>query len=369
MGAAGLFAAVAASLDAVDRDHAWASVWPTGEEGLVAVQRTGPWVVSTLQPVVVTAAASASVPAESMAAFLVMPDRTHPACPLARQHIRHVAHPRRGVGARPRACERRRPARLPAIATPGLTTVLWARALLGASPMKTTRLFGLGVSLVLVACGNAQSAKTPQPMAPVMGQPAPVAAVTDSPGMSASDAGSATPPPGSTLSSANLVADNSGAPAPMTTQPPMSEEQVLGVVQVANTGEIEQGKLAQTKARDPRVKKLAAMMVKDHSEAQKSGMTVAKKSNLKPEPSPMSQSLQSDASAATTTLQAEMGADFDKGYVDTQVKEHQKVLDMIDQKLMPSATAADLKAYLTEVRASVSMHLQHAQDLQKEMQW
>jgi putative membrane protein len=234
--------------------------------------------------------------------------------------------------------------------------------------MKTTQLFGLGVSMVLVACGNAQSAKSAQPMAPAMGQPTLVAAATDSSSAPASDAGGATPPPGATLSSANLVADNSGAPAPMTAQPPLSEEQILGVLQVANAGEIEQGKLAQTKAKDTRVKKLATMMIKDHAESQKSGMTVAKKTNLKPEPSPTSQSLQSDASAATTTLQAETGADFDKGYVDTQVKEHQKLLDMIDQKLIPSATNADLKAHLTEVRAAVAMHLQHAQDLQKEMQ-
>ena len=33
----------------------------------------------------------------------------------------------------------------------------------------------------------------------------------------------------------------------------------------------------------------------------------------------------------------ESGAGFDKSYVDTQVKEHQAVLDMIDQKLLPNA--------------------------------
>jgi putative membrane protein len=202
-------------------------------------------------------------------------------------------------------------------------------------------------------------------MAPSMGQPAPAAAAIDSPGTSAS-ASNAPPPVTSTLAAANMVADNAGAPAPMAQ--PLSEEQVLGVLHVANAGEIDQGKLAQTKARDARVKKFAAMMVKDHSEAQKSGMTVARKTNLKPETSPTSQSLETNVTTAITTLKAETPADFDKEYVDTQVKEHQDLLDMIDQKLMASATNADLKGYLTEVRATVAMHLQHAQELQKEMQ-
>lgn len=50
-----------------------------------------------------------------------------------------------------------------------------------------------------------------------------------------------------------------------------------------------------------------------------------------------------------------------------RVKEHQAVLDMLDQKLIPGATNSDLKCYLGEVRAKVVMHLQHARDLQQTM--
>jgi putative membrane protein len=77
---------------------------------------------------------------------------------------------------------------------------------------------------------------------------------------------------------------------------------------------------------------------------------------------------ESDAHGATATLKSESGADFDKGYVDTQVKEHQAVLDLIDQKPGPNAKNADVRAFLVEVRTKVATHLEHAQDLQTALQ-
>jgi len=54
-----------------------------------------------------------------------------------------------------------------------------------------------------------------------------------------------------------------------------------------------------------------------------------------------------------------------RGYVDTQVKEHQAVLDLIDQHLLPNAKEAAVKTFITSVRAKVAMHLEHAQSLQR----
>jgi putative membrane protein len=196
--------------------------------------------------------------------------------------------------------------------------------------------------------------------APVPADPA-AGASTTSAGTTPTEAQTAANP-GATSA---MVADNTaGAPE---AQPMLTDNQILGFTHAANVGEIEQGRLAQTKAKDAKVKAFAAMMVKDHTDADNKGKALAKKANLKPEPSPATDSLKSGAEAATATLKSEMGADFDRGYVDTQVKEHQEVLDSLDQKLIPSATNVDLKTYLAEVRDAVAMHLQHAEDLQKKM--
>ncbi len=128
-------------------------------------------------------------------------------------------------------------------------------------------------------------------------------------------------------SSTSVVA---GASAPPTEAPTMlTDEQILQIVHTANMGEIAQAKLALSKAKDPHVQRLAAMMLKDHSAADGKDVALARRVNLTLAPSPTNASLESDAQAATSALESETGAEFDKGYVDTQVKENQAVLDMV----------------------------------------
>jgi putative membrane protein len=224
--------------------------------------------------------------------------------------------------------------------------------------MRTT-FIGLSVVSILatVACGGTdQPAKTPDN-----------AATPTSATASGSDSSPTLPAP------ASSAAPSDAAPVAATTadttpaaQPLLSDDQILQVVHTANQGEIAQAKLAKGKAQDARVKKLAAMMIKDHTAADHKAMALAKKLNG-PTPSATSTSLESDAQNNTTTLESESGADFDKGYVDTQVKEHQAVLDLIDQQLLPNAKDANVKTFVTGVRAKVAMHLQHARELQAAM--
>lgn len=227
----------------------------------------------------------------------------------------------------------------------------------------STALLCSGLFVSVVGCGgNDEPAKSPEPAA----MAAPTNATPPEP---VSPPGAATTGrEGDPNQSPPAALSTGNGPAP-TEAPTLTDDQIVEITHTANVGEIEQAKLAQTKAKDPRVRKLAAMMLRDHSEADTKGTRLDKKASLSPSPSSASTSLQSDAQSATESLKAQAtGADFDKAYVDTQVKEHQAVLDTIDQKLVPNAKNADLKAYLADVRSAVAMHLQHAQDLQKELQ-
>ncbi len=225
-------------------------------------------------------------------------------------------------------------------------------------------------AVALAGCGggNDQEAKAPENASAPMPE-----AGTAVPSQTASDMGN------SAITSNNM-ADAGGTPTGATgggettptstdTAPAvtLTDAQILEIAHVANLGEIEQAKLAQTKAKDARVKGLAAMMIKDHKDADTKGTALAKKASLKPDASPTSSSLESDAKSTMDSLKSQTGADFDKSYVDAQIKEHQAVLDTIDQKLLPSAKNADVKAFLAEVRPKIAMHLQHSQDLQKKM--
>ena len=59
-----------------------------------------------------------------------------------------------------------------------------------------------------------------------------------------------------------LGAEATTTPVPA---PRLSQSQIAMVTELANTAEIEQGKLAQAKAKSAAVKKFAAMMQKDHT--------------------------------------------------------------------------------------------------------
>ena len=72
----------------------------------------------------------------------------------------------------------------------------------------------------------------------------------------------------------------------------------------------------------------------------------------------------SDADADRDALKGKKGADFDRAYVDDEVKAHQQVLDTIDNQLLPNAQNPELKQLITSVRPVIAQHLDHAKQLQ-----
>jgi putative membrane protein len=144
---------------------------------------------------------------------------------------------------------------------------------------------------------------------------------------------------------------------------PLTDARILGVVDTANLGEIDQARIAQTKATEKRVKELAQHMLADHQKAEQAQRDIAKKQQIVPEESDTSRSLQNGGVQTMATLRAAPGSSFDKSYVDAQVTEHTDLLKMLDDDLIPHAQNADLKAHLRSLRVTVASHLRMATDL------
>jgi putative membrane protein len=149
--------------------------------------------------------------------------------------------------------------------------------------------------------------------------------------------------------------------------PPLSQNQIAMITQLANDSEIEQGKLAQTKAKSKDVKKFAAMMVKHHGEAKTEQTKLYQQLGLSPAQSQDATSLKESADKTLGALRGAEGAAFDRAYIDSQVDAHQKVLDTIDRQLLPAASDADLISNLKRMRETVQSHLKDALDLQSEL--
>jgi putative membrane protein len=166
------------------------------------------------------------------------------------------------------------------------------------------------------------------------------------------------PPSGST------VGTSGSAPPPAAA---LSQAQIALITELANTAEIEQGKLAEGKAKSPKVKKFASMMVKHHGEAKADQAKLYKELNLTPTQSQEANALKTSADQILGTLRGADGAAFDVAYMNAQVDEHQKVLDAIDRQLLPAATDEKLIEGLKEMRETVASHLKDAKAIQAEL--
>lgn len=143
-----------------------------------------------------------------------------------------------------------------------------------------------------------------------------------------------------------------------------SDAEIAAIVVTANQVDIDAGKLAQTKAANPDVKKFGQQMVVDHAGVNKSATELVTKLKVTPQDNATSKSLKDGGDQNVTTLKGLQGAAFDKAYIDHEVAYHQQVLDALDNTLIPSAQNAELKALLVKVRPAFVAHLEHAKTVQ-----
>ena len=144
----------------------------------------------------------------------------------------------------------------------------------------------------------------------------------------------------------------------------VTDPQIAAIVVAANNADIEGGKLAQTKATDPKVKEFAQRMVTDHGGVNKAATDLVTRLGVTPEENPASQQQTQAGEAARQKLQGLSGAEFDRAYIANEVTYHQGLLDAINSTLIPSAQNPELKALLEQTRPAVEAHLKHAQELQ-----
>lgn len=227
-------------------------------------------------------------------------------------------------------------------------------------------------ALTLCVAGLACSSEPSRPSntaanAPTESSSAPAAGFTQSPETApatlpppAEPQGSLARPPGNPLG-----AEATATPVPA---PRLSQSQIAMVTELANTAEIEQGKLAQTKAKSAAVKKFAAMMVKHHTEAKNDQAKLYKQLSLTPTQSQQSTQLKADADSLLGSLKAADGSAFDTTYIESQIDAHQKVLDALNQDLLPSAVDQPLIDGLNKMKSTVEAHLNEAKSILSEMQ-
>jgi len=166
----------------------------------------------------------------------------------------------------------------------------------------------------------------------------------------------------------DTAAGAAAAPPPVTpAAPALTDANIVWILDQANMGDSAMGKLADTKATDPEVKRFARLMMSEHHALRLAGENLAKKLAVTPSAPPADDSF-AMMKATTDSLTAQArGKAWDKAYIDHEVMMHQAVLDKANQALS-AAQNAELKTLIEGAAPVIQKHLDMAKQLQTKLQ-
>jgi putative membrane protein len=164
--------------------------------------------------------------------------------------------------------------------------------------------------------------------------------------------------------SSTVAADTGAMAAPATGS--WTDANIFAILDEANVADSSEGAIAATKGTSSAVRDFGKQMQRDHHAMRVEGQNLAKKLNVTPAP-PSDVNISADAQKAMDNLNSTAkGKDFDKAYIDGQVDDHKKVLD-IATKAMPQAQSTELKNLLQKATPKVQSHLDKAESIQKNL--
>ena len=140
---------------------------------------------------------------------------------------------------------------------------------------------------------------------------------------------------------------------------------LLSRLELANTAEIETGRLATTQARSPAVKQIARQLVTEHTKNRSELETLAKQKGVEVL-DPAGGSTTRDTSGVLV-LKGLKGAAFDSAFVVSQIETHEANLDAIRNQLLPSAQDQEVRRYLEKTQAAMQKHLESLQQVQGQL--
>lgn len=147
----------------------------------------------------------------------------------------------------------------------------------------------------------------------------------------------------------------------------LNDAQLAAVLMAISLGEIQQAQLADTKAQSPEVKRLAQHLMASHQAMASKDKALFVKIQITPADNAVSQQLKSDAQNDVSNLQAMHGRDFDRDYIQDQIKAHNQAIELLD-RMIPNVRSPELKAQLQAIRPKLEEHLRAAERAQAALQ-
>ena len=139
---------------------------------------------------------------------------------------------------------------------------------------------------------------------------------------------------------------------------------ILAFANAANTAEIREGELAAKKATNAQVKSFARQLVTDHRAMVSDGKSLASRLNVTPDTADddVRDVVKHSADNVKDLTDKTAGPDWDKDWIDQQIKDHKDVLDKL-QDAAKNTTDPQLRATLEKATGKIQEHLTKAQDI------
>lgn len=154
-----------------------------------------------------------------------------------------------------------------------------------------------------------------------------------------------------------------GAPAPSGT---WTDPNIVALLDEANMADSAASSIAATKGTASEVREFARRMMRDHHQLRTQGAALAKKLNITPAaPSddPVMPMAQDETNTLNTTAK---GKDFDKAYIDDEVKAHKALLDLATKGAAQTQNT-ELKNLIQKAAPVIQGHLTKAESIQKSL--
>jgi putative membrane protein len=143
----------------------------------------------------------------------------------------------------------------------------------------------------------------------------------------------------------------------------MSDANVLAVMNTIDKSEMEAAQLAKQKAQSSQVRDYANHLIADHSAIMDKNRQLSNRANLRPDPPALASTMNSTHQETMDQLRKLSGNDFDRAYMEYQVKMHEEAVTLAE-KTSTSADNPQLKQQLSQVVNDLRNHLSKAKSIQ-----
>jgi putative membrane protein len=159
-----------------------------------------------------------------------------------------------------------------------------------------------------------------------------------------------------------------GQPAGMQGAAGMTDAEIAAVLDAVNRAEVQQAEMAQERAETDEVRSYASRMLNEHQNAMERQDMLLQERGIPTRDNAVSQQVEQQAMQTQRELANLQGEDFDRAYVQAQMRQHERVISILEQQLIPAAQDPEYRMYLQQQLATLNQQLQWAEQLQQQMQ-